>query len=618
MCRSLSLSNLLALASAAAFAVGCNGEQAFSARDASALLTGAGGDAGSGAVTGGGTGSGGTAITGTGGQTGAGGQAGAAGGHAGAMGGMGGMAGMGVGGMAGGRPVGPGNPGESCQVDGDCMSSYCVDHVCCKTACTGICQTCAGATLTQPGTCGPADTDTDPRGNCTPDASNFCGKVGKCDGAGVCKVQPYNTACGTAQMCDATMSGVIPGQICDGKGVCVNAPSNSCNGFLCSSAQCGTTCTDDTGCASTGFCSESNCIATANQNLAGNGDLETDTLTGWQAENGGPALALTPTSHSGQYGLVEQNRGAYFQGPGYNLPTGLGQYAISFWAMQNQDNTFQGVPQLRMSCYSGVSYVQVLASFSIDMSLGTWVHINATVDTSTSPYTGADCFPDKPASTTPARNGLVRSMFVYLNQPNTDPSQQGYFIPDGPKLTPDLYVDDLVVSVPDGHNLIGNPNFESGVADGWSASAGAPLPAVQTTVTHGGAFSLGQTGRLNPTDGIKYTLPTGAGRYRVSYWVMQTGTKSHPLVIQPSYTCTGSSSPATPAPAPIAVTANSGNVDANTWVQITGTVVLPPPSESPTCVLSQASLTLQQGEAGACSTIECPSLYLDDAMIKLQ
>src|SRR6185503_19829998 len=40
--------------------------------------------------------------------------------------------------------------GTSCKLGSECMSTFCVDGVCCDGKCDGQCQTCGGAT---PGTC---------------------------------------------------------------------------------------------------------------------------------------------------------------------------------------------------------------------------------------------------------------------------------------------------------------------------------------------------------------------------------------------------------------------------------------------------------------------------------
>ena len=70
------------------------------------------------------------------------------------------------------------------------------------------------------------------------------------------------------------------------------------------------------------------------------------------------------------------------------------------------------------------------------------------------------------------RPGLVRASTLYLNQYDDMSSP--------PK--PALYLDDVVVTVTDGHNLVGNPNFEAGLPDGWSVSAGSAMPMISTTV----------------------------------------------------------------------------------------------------------------------------------------
>jgi hypothetical protein len=543
----------------------------------------------------------------------------------GGVGGGGGVGGAGAGGSGGmggmaGRP-GKTN-GTSCAMGSECSSTYCADGVCCEAACAGTCTACVMTKTNQAdGLCRPIPATKDPDNECPMQAASTCGATGTgCNGAGACTVYAANTPCGSTLMCSSDNSGVISGQVCNGAGKCNNAAATSCNGFLCSGSACLTTCTDDSTCAMSGFCSSSTCIATAN--LAGNGDVETGTLAGWLPANGGAALAVSSPSttpagyaHGGMYSVVEPTRSIYYQGPAFNLPTGLGAYNISFWAMQTDDMEFYGVTQIEMKCMNSqkLSYIQITSDFSIMMPKGVWTLFSGTVDTSMSPNTGKDCFAVNPPTGNPV--GLVRSAVLYLNQPTTDPSQNGYFIPT-PNEYPNLYMDDVVVTVTDGHNLIGNPNFEAGYPDGWTGTAGSPAPAVTTTFAHGGTSSLLQTGRTSPTGGIQYMLPTGAARYTVSAWVMQTGTKPHPLVLQPSYSCTGPTM--TPMVAPPIVLSGDGNAVANNWVQLTGTVVMPPASAPAGCVLNQPMVTLQQAETGACSTVECPDLYIDDASLTVK
>ncbi len=182
-----------------------------------------------------------------------------------------------------------------------------------------------------------------------------------------------------------------------------------------------------------------------------------------------------------------------------------------------------------------------------------------------------------------------------------------------PNVLPDIYVDDLVIQATDGHNLIGNPNFEGGWTSGWSTTGGSSTLGASNSFAHEGQYSLRQSARTMPTSAITYALPIGAARYAVSFWVLQDGTTDHQLGLLPLYSCIGSSTSyyATPS-AP--VVAHAGQ-----WTQVTGTFVFPPPDAPAGCVLSQASVALGQGETGDCgSTLECPDLYVDDASITLK
>jgi hypothetical protein len=604
MCRSPSLSSLapLALVAVTAFAVGCGGEHAAMPRPVDALTNrggsggGMGGDAGLGGAQAGGTS--GAAPAGTGGLAGTpvahGGQGGATAGKGG-----GGPAGMGGG---GGRPTGSTPTGSDCTMHSQCMTGYCVDGVCCVGDCTGICRTCKGKT---PGQCVLADDNTDPRNNCAEQTPQSCGTVGTCTATGTCKMYDKTTVCDPSPSCDATSSGVMQNRVCDGGGHCNAGTVASCNGFLCSSATCGTICGADNACVAGGFCSAAKCVAVSN--VVANGDLETGTLTGWAPANGIGTLALSSATvpgdvHGGQYSLYDSGRNAKFSGPGYNLPTGLGIYKVSLWAMQKDDPIVTGVLQIRLDCPDNAgtsgSYVTVQdgGGFGIPMPQGVWTQFSATVDTSDKKWPTPLCYPTGP--------GLVKGATLYLNQIE-DPA-------DGPVAYPTLYVDDVVVTVPDGHNLIGNPNFDAGLTSGWASTTGKL--GVSTTAFHTGTRSLSLTMRPGASAGFKYQLPTGPARYTVTFWAMQTGTMGHQLQLQPSYTCI-------PASGGTAVTLNAApstpvQADPNAWVQVTQTFVMPPVDAPAGCVLSQASVTLQQADTGGtCAGGECPDLYLDDASL---
>jgi hypothetical protein len=74
--------------------------------------------------------------------------------------------------------------GDSCTSGGDCASGFCVDGVCCESACDGPCQACSAARKADPAS--PFD------GFCDPIAAGFdtdreCPLLESCNGAGACE-----------------------------------------------------------------------------------------------------------------------------------------------------------------------------------------------------------------------------------------------------------------------------------------------------------------------------------------------------------------------------------------------------------------------------------------------
>jgi hypothetical protein len=659
MCRSPSRPNLpsgherrptssvgrLGLAALAAFAAlaaaGCGGGQASFAREAGAgpgaagTTEGGGGSAGGGkggrggsaggaggAASGvAGTGAGGDGAAGTSGA-GAGGTSGAGAGT-GATTGGGGMAGGGTagtvgtgGGSAGTTGAGGGSGaagkanGSQCASGTECSSTYCVDGYCCASQCTGLCMRCDLATK---GACLPIADGMDPDNECPMDSPLTCGDTGSCNGSGACRKYGATTVCNSTPACDATNSSIVQQKVCNGAGSCVANTTQSCNGFLCSAGPpvaCLTNCTDDTSCVSGGFCSAAACVGTTN--LAGNGDLEYGTTFGWQAANGSATLSLATTAngtppHGGQDAIVATGRSYYYQGPGYALPTGPGRYTITAWGLEKDANypTMNGVLQLRIACLNNTNYyvpVQDGGGFGVTMQKGIWTMFSGTVDTT---QAGTDCSP----TAVPA--GMVRSVVVYLNHSNDYCGNGGSGTP-----CPDLYMDDLVVQVTDGHNLVGNPNFEASATatDGWGVSAGSAVQAVSTTFAHLGTHSLRESSRSTPGTGPKWALPTGPARYNISFWVQHTGTVAHDLNLQTTYTCSGGSA-VTPTPIKTLSMVAGGN-----WIQLTGTAVLPPANATAGCKMTAAAVYVTQ-EGTACGTgtgqVECPDLYVDDVSITL-
>jgi len=483
--------------------------------------------------------------------------------------------------------------GVACGAASDCQSGFCVDGVCCENACSGSCMTCNG--VGTPGQCTPAVSGTDVRNDCTASATTTCGLDGTCDGAGACRKWGAGTTCGVASCSNGTL---IPVPACDGAGTCVVGAPSSCGGYQCSATapSCSTSCTSDAGCLN-GFCAAGACIpnnSVTPVNLAGNGNLEYDTISGWSTTGG--VLALKSGAglvHGGTYSLADTGRTATYMGPSYALPTGAGKYTITTWAMQNTDTAFgSGALQLNLSC--GAASTQnypVVGNYGVSLPKGVWTKITGTVDFTAT----AGCDPS-------LTGGVVDSVIAYLNQTGAE----------SPTATPDLFIDDLVVNVTDGHNLVGNPNFEAGTTAGWSQTGGTL--AVSTAHAHGGTNSLVDAARTQPYQGQQWNLPIGTAKYNVSFYALHTGSLPHSLMLQPVYTC-GTGGQQFPAPV-----ATASNVAGGTWNQLSGTITFPPPEAPAGCQLSSAGLYIQQ-EGGTCGSgpgqVECPDIYVDDVSITL-
>src|SRR4051812_15594679 len=373
---------LLAWASLVALAAaGCKGEAAFGPRDGGPSgLGGAGFTGGSGGAATGGKGAGGMAghggIVGTGG-VGVGGNKGS-----------GGMAGGATGqsGGTGGQPAG--GFGDRCQSNADCPQNSCKHGVCCNVDCAGICQTCDSSG----NSCTSVMTGQDPRVDCPDRGAASCDSNGTgCNGAGACNLYATNTVCDAAPMCSGT-GAMIPKSVCNGLGRCNPSSPVSCNGFLCQSNACLKTCADGTACVTGGFCGAGTCVG-PNPNLAGNGDFEYGTTDGWSTIPNGAGLSLSTVFNGGAHAAQQMARSTFYVGPGYYIPTGLGKYNVSLWAMQNQVTSGtlpNGLLQLRLICAQGTPYY--IGNVEQSMPSGVWVNLTMTVDTSLDPIVASDCF----------------------------------------------------------------------------------------------------------------------------------------------------------------------------------------------------------------------------------
>lgn len=112
--------------------------------------------------------------------------------------------------------------GATCTGNNSCASKFCVDGVCCNSACQGPCLTCSAAA--SPGTCGAAP-------------------AGKVCGAPLCSGQTTSQS------------------FCDGSGMCAPSMPVSCAPYVCSGMGCKTSCATDTDCVAGHFCAAGRCQA---------------------------------------------------------------------------------------------------------------------------------------------------------------------------------------------------------------------------------------------------------------------------------------------------------------------------------------------------------------------
>ena len=146
-------------------------------------------------------------------------------------------------------------PGQTCAMNSECDSNFCVDGVCCESACTGTCQSCSN----------PAS-----RGKCVNTAAGVkdaacptmpassCGSNGKCDGKGGCANYDSNTTCRPAKCDPATNIGTLAAKCTNGSCPASKTPScapfKGCNGTACLGA-----CGSDSQCSPGNVCTMQSC-----------------------------------------------------------------------------------------------------------------------------------------------------------------------------------------------------------------------------------------------------------------------------------------------------------------------------------------------------------------------
>ena len=153
--------------------------------------------------------------------------------------------------------------GQTCSANSDCLSAFCVDGVCCNSACNGQCQMCnlSGSA----GTC--SFTSGAPRSGQPCAGSGTC--AGTCGGSSASCVYPGGSmSCGQPVCSNGT---AMATGTCNGSGTCSAGATTPCGSFACSTDACYTSCTSQAQCAANTICSGGACTAcSSGQTICGN------------------------------------------------------------------------------------------------------------------------------------------------------------------------------------------------------------------------------------------------------------------------------------------------------------------------------------------------------------
>jgi len=158
--------------------------------------------------------------------------------------------------------------GASCSqnLTPECESGNCAQGVCCDTACTGPCQSCAlSGSL---GTCTNVPPHVvDPAGTCGDQGASSCGTDGRCDGNGACEKYLPGTIC-VGQSCPLGSDLFTAARTCDGSGTCLPSSSASCAPYQCGANVCQNACTSDADCVAPATCNSRQLCGTPTQAMS--------------------------------------------------------------------------------------------------------------------------------------------------------------------------------------------------------------------------------------------------------------------------------------------------------------------------------------------------------------
>ncbi len=148
--------------------------------------------------------------------------------------------------------------GETCAAGGECASTFCVDGVCCESACAGLCEACAEGTTK--GIC-QVVTAGAPRAPRT-----ACAGTGACQGscgAGnrmACTFPGATTQC-REPSCAASTGRATLAAACNGAGACPAVETVDCAPNTCAGTICAGGCSTSQPCTGSNYCRAGVCVA---------------------------------------------------------------------------------------------------------------------------------------------------------------------------------------------------------------------------------------------------------------------------------------------------------------------------------------------------------------------
>lgn len=144
--------------------------------------------------------------------------------------------------------------GAACAAGPACASGFCVDGVCCGSACTESCSSCKLAGMV--GTCAAVPNGQDPDNECPTDPVAGCARDGLCNGARACRRYGAGTVC-QAAACSGAVH--VSARTCDGVGTCRPAVETTCTPYTCATTGCAVMCAAHADCAAGYYCNAGQC-----------------------------------------------------------------------------------------------------------------------------------------------------------------------------------------------------------------------------------------------------------------------------------------------------------------------------------------------------------------------